>query len=150
MATNWTKAGRSGVNWQQSGDAGTTNWNGITGDFSNVWNEDSSTIPTNWNAVTGTDVDWGNVGEPIGDLPDQFPFMADDLSFYFGSSLDFGMEYDTTTEEFQITTSGGEKAFGITKTKVVSLASISEAPSTSDTGNLAYVNGKLMVKEEEV
>ena len=147
MATNWTKAGRSGVNWQQSGDAGTTNWNNITGDISSTWSDPSSSIPTNWSAIAGTEVDWGSVGD-IESIPDQFPFMIDDSSFYFGSSLDFGIEYDSELEEFQVTTTSGEKAFGITKEKVVSLVDLAEVPSDSSNGNLAYVNGKLMIKEE--
>ena len=148
MATNWTQDQRSGVNWQSAGDAGTTNWNGITGDLSSTWNETSSTIPTNWSSIAGTEIDWANVDEALGTIPDLFPFMHDDAAFYWGSSLDFGMEYDSSTDQFQVTT-GGEKAFGITKTKVVSLASLSSLPSTADQGNLAFVNGKLMVKEDQ-
>ena len=131
--TTWTEVGRTNGN--------------LTGDISSTWNDGSAGVETNWEAIAGTDIDWANV-HPDLELTagEQLPFMQDNTSFYFGNSLDFGIDYDTATEEFQIT-SGAEKAFGITKNKVVSLATLTDTPSSEENGNLAYVNGKLMVKE---
>ena len=157
MATTWTQVGRNGVNWAPTTDPDQTewaaannvgtNWN-LTGDVSSTWSDGSAGVETNWAAITGTEIDWANVDEDIGVTPgEQLPFMQDDSAFYFGTSLDFGIEYDSSSQEFHINTAG-EKAFGITKTKVVSLATLTATPSESDNGNLAYVTGKLMVKEE--
>ena len=157
MATSWTQVGRNGVNWSPTTDPAQTdwaaannvgtNWN-LTGDIASTWNEGSAGVETNWSAITGTEIDWSQVDPSLDLVPgEQLPFMQDDSAFYFGSGLDFGIEYDSVGDEFHITT-GGEKAFGITKTKVVSLATLTVAPDENEKGNMAYVNGKLMIKEE--
>jgi len=148
MATTYTKIGRGGVNWSGVGDSGTTNYNSLTGDISNVWQDVSPNVPTNWTDLAGTTTDWESMPDDFV-MPDQFAFMPDDTPFYFGTDFDFGMEYDASTQELQFQLVDGTKAFGITKEKVVSLAALTEIPGTSGEGNVAYVNGKLLVKEED-
>ena len=148
MATSYTKISKGGVNWSGVGGSGTTNYESITGDVSNVWQDTGPNIPTNWTDLAGSSTDWEAMPDDFV-MPDQFAFMPDNTPFYWGTDFDFGVEYESTSQELQVQLVSGEKAFGITKENVVSLAALTETPSTEGEGNLAYVSGKLMVKEEE-
>ena len=119
---------------------------------------------TNWTnvdqtTITWTDVDTG-VGEqwttaPTGDSTSDrgvwfgditlYPAMQDDQVFSFGTDLDFGIKYDSTKETLEFSTLDST-VMRMHKEGSLELINMIALPSD---GNIAYVNGKLMINEPD-